>query len=159
MCKVHSPYLLQSILMTYLGPLGAFFNFWVLTRRCCLLLGVRRIGEGCLSGKTRETREWQCVWWSDACQLVEFLPNLMISILHQIMLSITLVLNDGQVHAGGGELPVRGGGRHRLHPDLLRPPHPPQDRPHPRPLDQVYHAIYPLDSRRVPPISLAWPGW
>jgi hypothetical protein len=44
---------------------------------------------------------------------------------------------------------VRGGGRHRLHPDLLRPPHPPQDRPHPRPLDQVYHVISLLDSRRV----------
>jgi hypothetical protein len=60
--------------------------------------------------------------------------------------SLSFVLNDGQVHAGGGELPVRGGGRHRLHPDLLRPPHPPQDRPHPRPLDQVYYVISLLDS-------------
>jgi hypothetical protein len=77
------------------------------------------------------------------------------------MLFLSLVLNDGQVHAGGGELPVRGGGGHRLHPDLLRPPHPPQDRPHPRPLDQVCYVISLIDSRRVPPIRLilAGSGW
>ncbi len=92
--------------------------------------------------------------WMERCPANrEVISNVMISFLHHIMLSITLVLNDGQVHAGGGELPVRGGGRHRLHPDLLRPPHPPQDRPHPRTLDQVSHVISLLDSRRIPPIT------